>query len=172
MVTELDIDGDVSLDGSGNRITTGTQEQKDEFQRSEYDRIFNIYWNHPSVIGITLWGFRTGHWRSAQAAYIMDECSGAERPAMRYLNTVIRNTNPTISTSFDLATCLSGTKQTGNWSDAASWNYGKIPTQNDEALINTGHIINIIDGNAKAKKVINNGQIQFTMPSSKLGLME
>jgi GH35 family endo-1,4-beta-xylanase len=104
MITELDIDGDVSLDASGNRVTTGTQAEKDAFQRSEYERIFPVYWNHTSVIGITLWGYRTGHWRSSNAAYIMDGCSGAGRPAMDYLNTIIRGSSPTVA-SFNAAEC-------------------------------------------------------------------
>ncbi len=96
MVTELDIDGDVSINASGVRVTTGTQAEKDAFQKSEFERIFPIYWDHPSVIGVTLWGYRTGHWRSNNAAYIMDICSGAPRPAMDYLNTTIRASNPTV----------------------------------------------------------------------------
>lgn len=102
MVTELDIDGNVSLDEDGNRVTTGTDEEKDEFQRSEYERIFGLYWNHPSVIGITLWGYRMGMWRSEQAAYTIEPCVGAERPAMSaYLNTVVRNGgNPPLNPLF------------------------------------------------------------------------
>jgi GH35 family endo-1,4-beta-xylanase len=173
MVTEFDVDGDVSLDAAGNRVTTGTQADKDAFQASEYQRIFNVYWNHPAVIGITLWGFRSGHWRSTNAAYIMDPCSGAERPAMTFLNTVIRaSTPPALSTTFVSTSCLSGSKQTGNWSDSSTWKYGKVPTVNDDAIINTGHIVNIIDANAKAKKLINNGQLNFSNLTSKLGFME
>lgn len=92
MVTEMDVDGDASLDENGERTNDGTQEDQDNFQLSEYERIFDLYWNHPSIIGITLWGYRTGLWRTAQEAYIMDPCDGAEKPAMaEYLNTVIRN---------------------------------------------------------------------------------
>lgn len=107
MITEFDIDGNVSLDASGNRVTTGTQAEKDEFQRSEYARIFGLYWNHPSVIGITLWGYRTGMWRTSQAAYLMETCVGAERPAMSaYLNNVIRNgANPALGNSFIPSIC-------------------------------------------------------------------
>jgi GH35 family endo-1,4-beta-xylanase len=96
MVTEMDIDGDVTINSTGNRVTTGTQAEKDAFQRSEFENIFPIYWNHPSVIGVTMWGYRTGHWRSNQAAYLMDVCTGSPRPSMDYLNTVIRASNPTV----------------------------------------------------------------------------
>jgi endo-1,4-beta-xylanase len=172
MVTEFDVDGDVSLDALGNRITSGTQEQKDAFQASEYQRIFNVYWNHPSVIGITLWGYRTGHWRSGNAAYIMDPCSGAERPAMTFLNTTIRaSTPPALSTTFNV-TGVMKSKQTGDWSDPATWSCGRLPSVTEDVTIISGHIVNIINANAKAKKVINNGQLNFLNSTAKLGLME
>jgi GH35 family endo-1,4-beta-xylanase len=172
MITEFDIDGDVSLNPSGARITTGTQADKDAFQASEYQRIFNVYWNHPSVIGITLWGYRTGHWRSANAAYIMDPCSGAERPAMTFLNTTIRaSTPPALSTSFNV-TGVMKSKQTGDWSDPATWSCGRLPIVTEDVTISSGHIVNIIDANAKAKKVNNSGQLNFSNSVSKLGLME
>jgi GH35 family endo-1,4-beta-xylanase len=100
MVTELDIDGDVSLDIDGNRVTTGTQTDKDNFQKTEYERIFSIYWNHPSVIGITLWGYLTGHWRTEQMAYLVDPCTGNERPALRdFLNNTLNNMPTSIRSS-------------------------------------------------------------------------
>ena len=101
MITELDIDGDVD-----NTYTVTTNVAvKQAFQKSEYERIFGLYWNHPSVIGITLWGYLTGHWRTAQEAFLVDACSGQEKPALRdYLNntpTSIRASgNPPLGTSF------------------------------------------------------------------------
>ena len=108
IVTELDIDGNVSLDSNGSRVTTGTDAEKDAFQKSEFERIFGLYWNHPSVIGITLWGYRTGHWRDAQAAYIVDPCTDGERPALgEYLNDTVRNgNNPPLGTSFIPTLCV------------------------------------------------------------------
>jgi endo-1,4-beta-xylanase len=66
-VTELDIDGPT-----------------DEIQLADYQRIFPVFWTHPAVRGITLWGYRPGHWRTAQGAYIVFD-NGAERPAMVWL---------------------------------------------------------------------------------------
>jgi endo-1,4-beta-xylanase len=66
-VTELDIDGPT-----------------DEIQLADYRRIFPTFWEHPGVRGITLWGYRPGHWRTAQGAYIVLD-NGAERPAMVWL---------------------------------------------------------------------------------------
>ncbi|HKK80924.1 MAG TPA: endo-1,4-beta-xylanase [Prolixibacteraceae bacterium] len=66
-VTELDIDGPT-----------------DEKQLSDYKNIFPIFWEHPAVKGITLWGFRTGLWRNDEKAYLIDG-SGNERPALTWL---------------------------------------------------------------------------------------
>ena len=105
MITELDIDGDVD----NTYTVTSNVAVKQAFQKSEYERIFGLYWNHPSVIGITLWGYLTGHWRSAQEAHLVDACSGQEKPALRdYLNNTLNNNpasirasgNPPLGTSF------------------------------------------------------------------------
>ena len=73
-VTELDIDGPT-----------------DEVQLLDYQRIFPVFWEHPAVRGITLWGYRPGHWRTAQGAYIVHD-NGAERPAMVWLLDYVANT--------------------------------------------------------------------------------
>lgn len=77
-VTELDIDGPT-----------------DEIQLADYQRIFPMFWEHPAVKGITLWGYRPGHWRTAQGAYIALE-NGAERPALVWLQAYVRNNAPVI----------------------------------------------------------------------------
>jgi endo-1,4-beta-xylanase len=73
-VTELDIDGPT-----------------DEIQLADYQRIFPTFWEHPAVRGITLWGYRPGHWRTAQGAYIAHQ-NGAERPALLWLKDYVANT--------------------------------------------------------------------------------
>jgi endo-1,4-beta-xylanase len=77
-VTELDVDGLV-----------------DEEQLVQYQRIFPIFWEHPSVEGITLWGFRPGHWRSAQGAYIVLD-NGAERASMVWLQSYVQDKVPVV----------------------------------------------------------------------------
>ena len=87
MVTELDIDGNTD----GSYQATDNQTVADSFQLAEYERVFGLFWNHPSVIGITLWGYRTGLWRTDQQAYLFDPCNGTERPALaEYLNDSLR----------------------------------------------------------------------------------
>lgn len=71
-ITELDIDG---ID--------------DQVQLAEYQRVFPIFWEHPAVKGITLWGYRPGHWRTAQGAFIA-LANGAERPALVWLKQYVQ----------------------------------------------------------------------------------
>lgn len=72
-ITELDVDGN-----------------DDEVQLAGYQRIFPVFWEHPAVKGITLWGYRTTHWRRAQGAWLTYD-NGAERPAMQWLQRYVRN---------------------------------------------------------------------------------
>lgn len=67
MVTEMDIDG-----------------HDDARQLAEYQRIFPIFWDHPAVIGVTMWGWRPGMWRTRQGAPLMRP-DGTPRPAMLWL---------------------------------------------------------------------------------------
>jgi endo-1,4-beta-xylanase len=78
-VSELDIDGPT-----------------DEIQLEDYKRIFPVFWEHPAIEGITLWGFRPGHWRTAQGAYLVLD-NGAERPAMKWLQAYVQNHAPVVS---------------------------------------------------------------------------
>lgn len=71
-VTELDIDGPT-----------------DEQQLADMQRIFPVFWEHPGVEGITLWGFRPGVWRTEQRAYLIDR-EGRERPALQWLRAYVR----------------------------------------------------------------------------------
>lgn len=71
-VSELDIDGPT-----------------DARQLKEYQRIFPVFWNHPDVKGVTLWGFRPGLWRTKQRAYLV-RADGSERPALRWLRNYVR----------------------------------------------------------------------------------
>ena len=67
-VTEMEIDGPT-----------------DAIQLAEYQRIFPLFWEHPSVQGITLWGWRTGLWRNVERAYLMNTNGVTERPALEWL---------------------------------------------------------------------------------------
>lgn len=72
-VTELDIDG-----------------RDDARQLKDYQRVFPVFWQHPDVKGITLWGFRPGLWRDRQGAYLVRK-DGSERPALAWLRQYVHD---------------------------------------------------------------------------------
>ena len=72
-VTELDIDGLTDLQ-----------------QVRGYMNLFPLFWEHPAIQGITLWGFRPGMWRSDAGAYLID-LEGNERPAMQWLRAYLKD---------------------------------------------------------------------------------
>ncbi|WP_375438164.1 endo-1,4-beta-xylanase [uncultured Hymenobacter sp.] len=81
-ITELDIDG----------VNSATPPQLDDaIQLAEYQRIFPTLWEHPAVRGITLWGYRPGHWRTAQGAYLANG-DNTERSALVWLKNYVRTT--------------------------------------------------------------------------------
>jgi endo-1,4-beta-xylanase len=67
-VTELDIDGPT-----------------DEVQLAEYQRVFPVFWEHPAVQGVTLWGYRPGMWRTDEGAFLIENNGRTERPALVWL---------------------------------------------------------------------------------------
>jgi GH35 family endo-1,4-beta-xylanase len=73
-VTEFDLDG-----------------ATDAQQLADYQRIFPLFWENPAVRGITLWGYRPGHWRTNQGAYIANS-DNSERPALTWLRSYVAST--------------------------------------------------------------------------------
>jgi endo-1,4-beta-xylanase len=91
-ITELDIDG---VDAS-NQLD-------DAVQLAEYQRLFPTLWTHPNVRGITMWGYRPGHWRTAQGAYIAN-ADNTERSALVWLRQYVQST--TLATKGAKATAV------------------------------------------------------------------
>ena len=77
-VSELDVDG-----------------ATEQIQLDEYKRIFPLFWEHPSVVGVTLWGYRPGLWRDAQGAALV-RADGSEKLAMQWLKTYLANAAPVV----------------------------------------------------------------------------
>ena len=71
-ITEFDVDG----------LT-------DAVQLAEYQRVFPLFWENPAVRGVTLWGYRPGHWRTAQGAYLVNS-DATERSSMTWLRTYMQ----------------------------------------------------------------------------------
>ncbi|HES60261.1 MAG TPA: T9SS type A sorting domain-containing protein [Caldithrix sp.] len=76
-VTELDVDG-----------------PSDDIQLQDYQRIFPALYEHPGVMGITLWGWRPGLWR--ETAYLINN-DGSERPALEWLRTYLDSVDVSVS---------------------------------------------------------------------------
>ena len=72
-ITELDIDGPT-----------------DEVQLAQFQRLFPLFWEHPAVAGVTIWGYLPGHWRTTQGAFLA-LASGTERPALTWLREYLGN---------------------------------------------------------------------------------
>ena len=56
----------------------------------------------------------------------------------------------------------------GNWNTPATWSCGRVPDFTDKVLIKSGHTVSILTNDAKAKKLVNNGQVTFANSTSKL----
>jgi endo-1,4-beta-xylanase len=85
IVTEMDIDGAVFEDPDWI--------QDDALQLSEYQRVFPLFWEHPAIVGVTLWGWRPGLWRDTEMAYLQDT-DGTERPALQWLRHYVAGEEP------------------------------------------------------------------------------
>ncbi len=71
----------------------------DDQQSTIYQEQFPVFWNHRSVNGVTLWGYRQGQiWR--ENAYLI-RSDGTERPALTWLKSFVK-------TSLGGLSCLSG----------------------------------------------------------------
>jgi endo-1,4-beta-xylanase len=82
-ITELDIPG-----------------TEDEVQLANYKRIFPVFWEHPAVEGVTLWGYgQNTHWRRTSGDWLMwgGSSLGAQRPALTWLVAYVSNNLPVVT---------------------------------------------------------------------------
>ncbi len=96
--TELDIDGDA------NAIADATSDAK---QLENIKRIFPVFWEHPAVEGVTMWGWRSGMWRTDQDAFLIRD-DGGERPALNWLRAYVDTANVQFSVSNEIEETLPG----------------------------------------------------------------
>ena len=81
-ITEMDIDGNPNAD------PTLSDERSDANQLRDMQRVFPVFWRHPAVEGVTMWGWRVGHWRTEQDAFLV-RADGSERPALQWVRAFI-----------------------------------------------------------------------------------
>lgn len=103
MVTEMDIDG-----------------FDDNKQLAEFERVFPVFWKHPYVMGVSLWGYRVGLWRSETGAYMVDD-DGNERASMQWLRQYVETSKE-----------WHGWPVTNDWANTGRWmgwiHAGNAPT--------------------------------------------
>jgi len=61
-----------------------------------------MYWEHPSVKGVTLWGYRPGHWREQHGANLVLEV-GTEKPALVWLRGNVHGIAPQVAEPIGIA---------------------------------------------------------------------
>jgi endo-1,4-beta-xylanase len=84
-ISELDLDG--VLQGVVNHET----------QLANYQRVFPVFWEHPAVRGVTIWGYVRGHhWRNQQGDWLM-YANGGERPALQWLIRYVQNAQAVVN---------------------------------------------------------------------------
>jgi endo-1,4-beta-xylanase len=87
-----------------------------EVQVANYQRVFPVFWEHPSVKGITIWGYVRGfHWRNSQGDWLLYP-NGGERPALQWLIRYVQNVPATVTAgqAFSVSESATGGTAIGN----------------------------------------------------------
>jgi endo-1,4-beta-xylanase len=111
-ITELDIDGLASGATPGDVV-----------QLNNFRRIVPVFWEHPAVQGITVWGWRQpNHWRNAQNAPIVLS-DNTPKPAALWLYNYVRGIAPVVRADQSFAVSDAnatsvGTVQADDWASA------------------------------------------------------
>jgi endo-1,4-beta-xylanase len=79
----------------------------DALQQSKMEALFPVFWNHPSVCGVTLWAIRQGQSTWKPNTYLI-RSDGTDRPAMAWLRNYVAN-NPATPCAFPTGTGGTGT---------------------------------------------------------------
>lgn len=104
VVTEMDIDGNPEA-------VPISEAESDQNQLEAMQRVFPTVWEHPAVVGVTMWGWRPGLWRTEEEAYLVRE-NGEPRPALVWLAEYLDGFRPAVAAE------TVGDPRTGLWLDA------------------------------------------------------
>jgi hypothetical protein len=153
MITEMDVDGPT-----------------EQIQLDDYKRIFPVFWEHPMVVGITLWGYRPGLWRDAQGAALI-RADGSEKPAMQWLRTYLGpNTPPVIAASQTFYVSETATAGTDIGTVQASDADGASTLRNWQIVGGTGASVIAINSTTGQLTVSGGGLNSGTNPSYTLDI--
>lgn len=142
--SEWDIDGDGAIDENGIHVVNPVG---DSIQLSEYKRVFPLFWEHPAIKGITLWGYLTGGWRTNEGAFIAYS-DGTERPALVWLRKYVQSFNTTLPvtiTAFDAIKTYAGNKLT--WSTTNEINNDYFMIERSVDAVNFTNLVTIQSNN-------------------------
>ncbi len=151
-VTEMDMKG-----SSSNEAT----------QLSSYQNAFPVYWNHPAVAGITLWGYVDGQTWSTGTGLLTN--TGTEKSAMTWLKTYVDD-QPNVGYPFYDGSGITSSKIVETENNLSIYpnpvTSGKITVE-----YNTGEIIDFIqifDMQGKIVKTINPCEVKVEINLSNL----
>lgn len=148
--------------------------ESDQDQLTRYRDLFPILWGHPSVKGLTLWGFLEGHmWESIHHNAFLVHSDGSERPAMSWLRTylgessligkTIRLRRTATDNTYRYVTCYNQTddRQPMNCNSLTAW----LGTYEQFKVVDAGY------GKIALQCVANNRYVSDEMGSGGTGFM-
>jgi hypothetical protein len=142
-VTELDLKG---------------KPESEANQMNSYKTSFPVYWNHPAVAGITLWGYVEGATWSAGTGIL--NSNGTERSAMTWLKSFVTGL-PDVGYPFSNSQ-TTGIKQVKN-PDIISVYPNPVTTGKVNVESKSGeivHLVELIDSKGKTVKSNKSNQIK------------
>ena len=108
-ISELDLKGSANTDAS---------------QKAKYEELFPVMWNHASVKGITLWGYKVGETWSSGTGLL--NANGSERPALTWLKSYM-SSRPAVSGSSSSSVSSSKSSSSSSSKSSVSSSAGGAP---------------------------------------------
>ncbi|MBN2637206.1 MAG: endo-1,4-beta-xylanase [Prolixibacteraceae bacterium] len=125
----------------------------DQLQLETYQRVFPVFWEHPSVAGITIWGYKMPVWQ--ETSHLIND-DGSWRPTLKWLKEYIEETPVEIKLFEDLTFYLE--PECGNIGD--NWD---ILT---DSLTSNNHYVTAKDGFYSRNVVPTEQEAYITIPFS------
>jgi endo-1,4-beta-xylanase len=144
-ISEMDLG-----DASGDDV----KPYDDQLQLQKYQQIFPIFWEHPSVVGVTLWGsLEDKMWQKTTHLINSD---GTWRPALKWMAQYIKDTPVTIE--------LKEVKSYTTYFEAECANVGKSWKLIADTLASNGNYLTTKAGVESTSKVSTDAESYITIP--------
>jgi hypothetical protein len=136
-------------------------------QLNSYKTSFPVYWNHPAVAGITLWGYVEGATWSEGTGIL--NSNGTERSAMTWLKSYMAE-RPDVGYPFGIKSTTTGINENENFQLVSVYpnpvTNGKLTVESKSA--ETLHLVELIDANGKMVKTSHPNQFKTEIEVSGL----